>query len=64
MYTVFWSKKNVKEGELEYPRRRWEDNIKMNFKDAGWEGVDLIYLTEDRGNWRAVVNLIINNRDP
>ena len=45
----------MKEGELERPRCRWEDNIEMNFKDAGWEGVDLLYLAEDRDNWRAVV---------
>ena len=41
-------KKTVKEGELERPRRKWEDNIKIDFKDAGWEEVDLAYLAEDR----------------
>lgn len=56
--------KNVKDGELERPRRSWENNTKMDFKEAGWERVGLIYLAEGRVIWRAVVNLVINLRVP
>jgi hypothetical protein len=33
---------------LARPRCRWEDNIQMDCKDVGWEGVDWIYLAQDR----------------
>jgi hypothetical protein len=29
-------------------RRRWEDNIRMDLKEIVWEGVDWIYLAQDR----------------
>ena len=46
------------------PRRRWEDNIKMNFQDVGCEGKDWIYVVQDRGRWRALVNAVMNLRVP
>jgi hypothetical protein len=45
------------------PRRRWEDNIKMDVQDVGW-GVDWIELAQDRDRWRAVVNAVMNLRVP
>jgi hypothetical protein len=30
------------------PRRRWEDNIRMNLREIGWGGMDWIYLAQDR----------------
>jgi hypothetical protein len=41
-------------------RRRWEDNIKMEFMEIGWEGVDRMYLAEDMDRWRALVNTAVN----
>jgi hypothetical protein len=41
-------------------RRRWEDGIRMDLKEIGWEGVDLIRLAQDRGLWRAVVSAVMN----
>jgi hypothetical protein len=40
------------------PRRRREDNIKMNLREVGLEvgGMDWIHLAQDRDRWRAVVN--------
>ena len=38
------------------PRRRWEDNIKMDLQEVGCEGVELIELAQDRDRWRALVN--------
>ena len=40
------------------PRQRWEDTIKMNLKDIGWECVDLIHLSLDRGKWQ-VMNILV-----
>jgi hypothetical protein len=31
-------------GQLGQPRHRWEDNIKMDMKETGWEGMDWIHL--------------------
>jgi hypothetical protein len=47
---------------LERPRRRWEDNIKMDLRDVGWGGMDWINLAQDRDRWRALVNAVMNLR--
>jgi hypothetical protein len=47
---------------LERPRRRWEDGIKMDLREIGWEGVEWIHLAQDRDRWRAVVNAVMNLR--
>jgi hypothetical protein len=44
--------------------RRWEDNIKMNLKYICSEGVDWIYLTQDMGKCRGLVNMVMNHRVP
>jgi hypothetical protein len=41
-------------------RLRWEDNIKMDLQEMVCVGMDWIYLTEDRGRWRALVNEVMN----
>jgi hypothetical protein len=46
------------------PRRRWEDNIRMDFKEIGWSGMDWIDLAQDRDQWRAFVNTVLNFRVP
>jgi hypothetical protein len=45
------------------PRRRWEDNIKMDLQAVGW-GMDWIKLAQDRDRWRAVVNAVTKLRVP
>jgi hypothetical protein len=42
------------------PRHRWEDNIKMDLQEVGWEGMDWIDMAEDRDRWRALVNAVMN----
>jgi hypothetical protein len=42
------------------PRRRWDDNIKMDFQEVGCGGIDWIGLAQDRDRWRAVVNAVMN----
>jgi hypothetical protein len=39
------------------PRRRWEDNIKMDIRGMRWGGMDWIDLALDRDQWRAIVNM-------
>jgi hypothetical protein len=41
---------------------RWEDKIVMNLRERGWEGVDWIYLAQDRNQWRNPFNTIMNLR--
>jgi hypothetical protein len=44
------------------PRRRWVDNIRMDFEEVGWGDVDWIDLAQDRNRWRALVNSVLNRR--
>jgi hypothetical protein len=46
------------------PRRRWVDNIRMDFGEVGWGDVDWIGLAQDRNRWRALVNEVLNLRVP
>jgi hypothetical protein len=46
------------------PRRRWVDSIKMDLREIGWDGVDWIAMTQDRGQWRDLVNTVLNLRVP
>jgi hypothetical protein len=50
--------------QLVRPRRRCEDNIKMEFQEVGCGGMDWIDLDEDRDRWRAAVNALVNLRVP
>jgi hypothetical protein len=45
-------------------RRRWVDNIKIFLREVGWGRMDWIHLAEDRDQWRALVNMVINLRVP
>jgi hypothetical protein len=44
------------------PRHRWLDNIRMDLVDVGWDDVDWIGLSQDRGRWTALVNSVLNLR--
>jgi hypothetical protein len=46
------------------PRRRWEDNIKIDLREIGFGDVDWIYLAQYRDRWRALVNTVMNLRVP
>jgi hypothetical protein len=44
------------------PRRRWEDGIRMDLRKISCGSVDWIQLAQDRGWWRALVNMVMNLR--
>jgi hypothetical protein len=41
-------------------RHRFEDNIRMDLRETGWEGVDWMHLTQERDQWWALMNMEIN----
>jgi len=59
MYRVLVGKPEGKR-PLGRPRRRWEDNIKMDLQEVGCGGMDWIELTENRNSWWALVNAVMN----
>jgi hypothetical protein len=46
------------------PRRKWKDNIKMDLREVGIDGANWIQLSQDRVQWRAFVNTVVNLRVP
>jgi hypothetical protein len=46
------------------PRRRWEDNIRMNLREVRCGCVDWLELAQDRDRWRALVSVVMNLRVP
>ena len=46
------------------PRRRWEENIKLDLQELGYGGMDWIELAQDRDGWRVLVNAVMNLRVP
>jgi len=53
----------VEKGEgkrpLGRPRRRWEDNIKIELQEVGFGGMDWIDLVQGRDRWRAFLNAVM-----
>jgi hypothetical protein len=45
---------------LERPRHRWENNIKMDLKETEIDGMNWIWLPQDRVQWWAFVNMVMN----
>jgi hypothetical protein len=43
-------------------RRRWEDNIRIDVTETGWEVVDWMHLAEDKDQWRVHVYTVMNLR--
>jgi hypothetical protein len=51
-------------GTLGIPRLGCVDNIRMDLRDIGWDGMDWVDVAQDREQWMAVVNTVINLRVP
>jgi hypothetical protein len=52
------------EGNRLLGRCTWVDNVWMDLGEVGWGDVDWIGLAQDRNNWRALVNSVLNLRVP
>jgi hypothetical protein len=46
------------------PRHRWEDNIKLDLREIGLEGVDWLHLAQNRDRWRVLMYTVMNLRVP
>jgi hypothetical protein len=62
-YRILVGKRDEKR-PLGRPRRRWVDNIKMDLRAIGLDGMDWIEPAQDRDKWRALVNTVMNLRVP
>jgi hypothetical protein len=62
-YTILVGKPEGKR-PLERPRHRWVDNIKIDLREVGWDGIDWIDLVQDRDQWRALMNTVMNLQVP
>jgi hypothetical protein len=63
LYRVLVGKSEGKR-PLGRPRRRWKDNNKMDLQEVGCGVMDWIELAQDRDRWRALVNAVMNLRNP
>jgi hypothetical protein len=59
MRTGYWW-----ESQMERPKSKWVDNIKVDLREIGWDGMDWIDLAHERDLWRALVNTVMNLRVP
>jgi hypothetical protein len=62
-YRILVGKREEK-GPLGRPRSRWVNNIKIDLSEIGWDGMDWIDLTQEREQWMALLNTVMNLRVP
>lgn len=58
MFTWFWQGNFKERDHLENLGVTWEDNIKMDPKKTGWDGVHWIHQAQDGENWQTIVNTV------
>jgi hypothetical protein len=63
IYNILVAKSEGKR-PLGTPRRRWEGNIRTDFREIGLEVVNWIHLAQDGDKWQALVNTVLNLRIP
>jgi hypothetical protein len=56
--------KSERRRQLGRPRFRWEDDITMDVGEIGWGDINWIHLAQDKNQWRASVNTVLNLRLP
>jgi len=64
VYIAFWRGNLRGKKLLGRPRRRWEDNIKMDLQEVGCRGMDWIEIAQGRDRWRVLINVVISFRVP
>jgi hypothetical protein len=60
----YWWENTEGKKPLGRPRCRWVDNIRIDLREIGWDGMDWIDLAQDRDQWRALVNAVMKLRVP
>jgi hypothetical protein len=64
MYIEYWWERKKERDHLGRPRRRWVGNIRMYLREIGRDCVDWIDMAQNRDQWRALVNTVLNFRFP
>jgi hypothetical protein len=64
MHVGYWWEIQKEEDPLGRPRRRWVNNIKIDLRETGWNGIDWIDLAQDGEQWLTLVNTVMNLRVP
>jgi hypothetical protein len=62
MHIGYWWESQKEKDHWVYQSAREVDNIKMDLREMGWDGMDYIDLVQDRDQWRALVNTVMNLR--
>jgi hypothetical protein len=64
LYRAILSGKSEGKRPLGRHWHRWKDKVKMNLKEIGWEDLDWVHLTQDKDQWRGLMNTVMNLRVP
>jgi hypothetical protein len=64
VFTGFFVGRPKRKRPVGRPRRKWEDNIKLDIREIGIDVANWIRLAQDRVQWRACVNTVMNLRVP
>jgi hypothetical protein len=64
MHIGHWWESQKEKRPLGRPRSRWVDNIKMDLREIGLDGMNWTDLAQDKYQWRALVNMVMNLRVP
>jgi len=62
VHRKFWSENLKGRDHAEDVGVDGEDDIRMDFREIGWEGVNWMHLAQDRNQWQALVKAIMNLR--
>jgi hypothetical protein len=63
MHIEYWWE-SQKERTTGKTKTRWVNKIKMDLREIGWDGVDCMHMAQDREEWKALVNTVLNLRVP
>jgi hypothetical protein len=64
MHMGYWWENQKEKKPLGRPRRRCVHNVEMYLREIGWDGMDWIDLAQDKDQWRALVNTVMNLQVP